>query len=137
MSRVTKYRAWDKVNKRMIHFGKFCWHDEYDLCYMEGSLDVPAEDNLDFMQFTGAHDKNGKEIFELDIVKWSKRVFNFDATDDRDEIKMKDIISFIEYVGHGFWVHDENFGWEGENLWDWDEMEVIGNVYENSELLKK
>jgi uncharacterized phage protein (TIGR01671 family) len=69
--REIKFRAWDNFNKRMLGpFGPFRWHDEYDLLYLEGTLDVPAGDNLNFMQFTGLTDKNGKEIYEGDVLKY-------------------------------------------------------------------
>lgn len=78
-------------------------------------------------QFTGLRDKQGKEIYEGDIVKG--------GTDYDLWVKKKPRISTIEYFKHGFWVKDESFGWEGEGLWQWEHFEVIGNIYENHELL--
>ena len=89
-------------------------------------------DDFEITQWTWRKDKNNKEIYEGDIVK-SER-FQYD--DDTDKAEYVDKISVIEYKGHGFWVKDEYFGYEGEGLWDWDDLEVIGNVFENPELLK-
>lgn len=82
-------------------------------------------------EWTGRNDKVGMPIFEGDIVK--RMVMNYDYDDDEnDEGMEKEEISIIEYRSHGFWVKDESFGWEGETLWSWGEMEVIGNIHESN-----
>jgi len=128
MSREIKFRAWDNVNFRMFHFGGFCWHDEYDLCYIDGKLDVPAGDNLEWMQFTGLKDKNGKEIYEGDICRFGSGMVS--------PIIWKDGgLGYESYPGadyadfHGFAGHQ----WLKEIM---TTLEVIGNIYENAELLK-
>lgn len=82
------------------------------------------------MQFTGVLDRSGKEIYEGDVVKWS----TIDTDDDGEPIS-RELVSSVVYSGHGFWIECESFGWEGEGLWNWKEMEVIGNIYENPELI--
>jgi len=96
--REIKFRAWDERTKTMF----------YDVCCRE-------TDKL--MQFTGLHDKNGKEIWEGDIVKQKPSFFH-------DEIQV------VEYQ-EGFF---EPFR-TGEQSPDIDSLEVIGNIHENSELL--
>jgi uncharacterized phage protein (TIGR01671 family) len=84
------------------------------------------------MQFTGLHDKNGKEIWEGDIVrrevcspddmaygaygyagivKWERGKFVIECDEDN---------SFYDHMG---------------DLFSWNELEVIGNIHENPELL--
>ena len=82
------------------------------------------------LEFTGRKDKAGKDIYEGDRVRWKTYEYDFDKPEgeERHEVVKE---SEIEFRGKGFWVKDECFGWEGEGLWDWDEIEVIGNIYEN------
>lgn len=93
------------------------------------------KEQFNLMQFTGLKDKNGRKIYEGDIVKAKFINYAYDEIDSPNEPKYIDKISFVEFRNHGFWVNDESFGYEGENLWNWNEMEVIGNIYENPELL--
>ncbi len=88
-------------------------------------------DPANSQQFTGRLSKNGLPIFEGDRVKIIKIKIklNSDEDSDMDWVKIE-YTSIIEYRDHGFWVKDEHFGWEGEELWDWEDMEVIGHIYE-------
>jgi uncharacterized phage protein (TIGR01671 family) len=87
------------------------------------------------MQFTGCNDKTGKPIYEGDIVKRVIITFDLEKPDGEDEIRTEEI-SYIEWRHSGFWVAAEHFGWEGESMWHWEDIEVIGNIYENPELIK-
>lgn len=101
---------------------------------MTGDKNAIFNSPAELMQFTGLTDKNGKEVYEGDIVKQSFPDYTEHSMDD--EPRWIEKISFIVYRAHGFWVDNEFFGWEGEGLWSWDIMEIIGNIYEHPDLLK-
>lgn len=104
-------------------------------CELEGgTTQYWMFDDIDLIQYTGKKDINGIDIFEGDIVERTTRQFDFDKDEDNDSFEVTER-SFIEYRGYGFWVNDESFGWEGENLWNWEKVKVIGNIHVNPELL--
>lgn len=75
-------------------------------------------------EYTGRKDKNGTSIFEGDIIKgtitsaWAKQ----------------EIVCVVKYIGNSF-VSVENGVWE-HNLMFAKKVEVIGNIYDNPELLE-
>ena len=85
-------------------------------------------DKVEIMQFTGILDKNGKEIYEGDIVSFGKDYFDVD---------MLGKVYWYDKTA-GFFIH--RFDAEGQIeeevlISDYD-IEVIGNIYENPELLE-
>lgn len=129
--RVLKFRAWDNVNRRMGYFAPgFQWLDEYYIWHLseadgdpnKGIMDVPCGDNINLMQFTGLKDKNGKEIYEGDVLE------GLDGT--------KNVVKFEN--GCFMWggtpiVYVENEGFEVFPTEGW--ANVIGDVYQNPELI--
>ena len=149
--REIKFRAWDKQEG--------CWLDknhafdyaakETKLIYCDiegvavgndtvylldecGNWEYLSRDRFELMQFTGLHDKNGKEIFEGDVV---------DVNDDMDIKDIPDIETMCDVVTMErfptYWLKNERFGYEGEELISPEDTEIIGNIYENPELLKE
>ena len=105
--REIKFRAWDREIKKMTKpFSPWQMADALSIRLFDGRM-IP-------MQYTGLKDKNGKEIYEGDIVS--------------NNLKEQGI---VKWEGIGFdWGDDFSKG-KG----DTDEIEVIGNIYENPELL--
>jgi len=127
MNRIIKFRAWDIKNKQMreVKCIKFNW-DNIPL-KINGCIDEECKpENL--MQFTGLKDKNGKEIYEGDIVKnkygYNKKVGKGYIT------KTKTEIGVFEWDSH--WA---SFKWSKSVVSNMGIFEVIGNIYENKELL--
>ena len=73
-------------------------------------------------QFTGLYDKNAKEIYEGDII----RFYN-----DMDNLKLAGVVKF----GNGAFYIDCDW-YSGYRLMDYD-MEILGNIHDNPELLEK
>lgn len=129
MKREIKFRAWVSDTKVMVQWETISQNYKHGICSLHDYIDT---DNEILMQYTGVKDKNDKEIYEGDIVRNCSRTWQ---EEDNKEPTINGAISSIVYRGNGFWVDAESFGWEGESLWNWDEMEIIGNIYEHPQLL--
>lgn len=139
--RTIKFRVWDKEDRVMIVSCSF-----YEMgisVALDGTPiwnEEPVEERLIVLQYTGLKDKNGKEIYEGDIlVKYYKR-----GGKETSEVFRKDYVRWGVYdIGcNGFEYTMDIVGpyVKDENLYCdmiWGEVKVLGNIYENKELLNE
>lgn len=133
MNREIKFRVWDKYKKQMYPISSI----DYDIFSQEIRIIAVGHENgmctaynknhnsekcditaLELMQYTGLHDENGKEIYEGDILKGTFYGFPMPEYD---------------YVFQIYW--DEKEKGFMANYFEPSECKVIGNIYDNPELL--
>lgn len=128
MKREIKFRAWDKENKKMAQVSR--------INFGPGGIRYLVDDSV-LLEYTGLHDKNGREIYEGDIVSFGS-VWNNGANEDIDE---EFHIGVVEYDPH-YAVYNVNCEESGEHRFmftdvvNYDGFGVIGNIFENPELLE-
>ena len=134
--REIKFRAWDRKFKRMFDVYSVCWDDDriFDIEGRDKDLAViclTGYPDVILMQYTGLKDKNGKEIYDGDIVKHPERPYHL-SEESGWETWTKDV---VDLQPPRLWLRRESMGYEGEELVDPEDSEVIGNIYENPELV--
>ena len=135
-----KFRIWNPDLKLMIQGDQWYVIDskgQLSFLSIHGSTSdgdwlykkIPLSNQLIYMQYTGIHDKNGKEIYAGDILRTEHG-----------------IIDFVEY---GYWncgccydvfgytLHSYRDSWSVHDDEATSDAEVIGNIYENPELIKE
>ena len=138
--REIKFRVWhtrsDLLRSNTPQTEYFTLHDIYWRGEDTGDYDFPRKDDV-VMQYTGLKDKNGKEIYEGDIVTIPGQYPYFDCD-------IPNYVAEVEWIFAGFQtvLHCINGKKRGiseginEPLEEGTYFEVIGNIYENPELLK-
>lgn len=137
--RTIKFRAWDKEEKKFVS-------DVFNILLRIG--EPLSNEKFEFMQYTGLLDKDGKEIYEGDIVKgrfmnynpmadeyekcekmggsifWSYSGWQFKVIESLCDKERYGMVNYFDFTDHNRF--SSNFG----------DMKVIGNIYQNPELLK-
>ena len=128
--REIKFRAWDEANNEMVY------SDKEDCFYIntKGVLFMyskkPTKKGEDYhkdynvMQYTGLKDKNGVEIFEGDLLR---------VLDNKNGVLQVEFKN--AYVGGWVLTHNSTDDWLSLGARKSEDIEVIGNKYENPELL--
>ncbi|MBG9983327.1 hypothetical protein HYO62_00335 [Aerococcaceae bacterium DSM 111022] len=136
---IPKFRAWLKSIEEMVEvleidfYNKevaYIWTEQVSDYELEQTREVDKIDDLVLMQSTGLKDKNGVEIFEGDIVHW---MTEFTSPMDMRTKRKIDSNKEVYQKESGEW----GMGEVGNTLSEEQlNVEVIGNIYENPELLE-
>ena len=156
--RTIKFRVWDSNFKTMVLANDIKFVDGE----MIGAKGVNWDSKVEVVQFTGLKDRHGKEIYDKDLVKicftghpdakvegWKYKVEAiyqvniglFETTMDMVKlIKPEMMIDHIHFGAEDYWWDGETFKIDneyrnGEKTRSEGEIEVIGNIYENKDLL--
>lgn len=121
---IPKYRAWDKKIKIMSEVTLIDYRAEFVELFNE-ELYLRDFSKVELMQSTGLKDKNGKEIFEKDILDYNGR-----------KVIVKWHGSYACFI-YEFVDELKNRTTEWQPLYlSYYKFEIIGNIYENPELLE-
>lgn len=129
---MTKFRAWDSAKKEMFK-DTFAITESGQVVVVEQEFvtsppDYVFVDHLVIMQSTGIKDKNGKEIFEGDIVRQVR------TQPTIEDGTITGVVTMLE----GDWTIVNNAEQRARSLWsETDINEVIGNIYESKKILEE
>lgn len=126
MTREIKFRAWDKENKKFVYI----FVNQFYIIH-ERIKDFVEKFNLNggkWEQYTGLHDKNGKEIYEGDIVVIGSL-----------EDSPLGVVEYDQDWGRYSIKDNEKYQFGGEHvcIYTTEKFEIIGNIYSNPDLLNK
>lgn len=135
---IPKFRAWHKTWEEMGKVKRIRFDDDgnaNNVLFKGKEFGVNAKiDEFDLMQSTGLKDKNGKEIFEGDIVKRYRNPFFKAEWEYQIETVVKREACLM--LGKKFGKNFATMSF-GSPFTKGDLLEVIGNVHENPELLEE
>lgn len=119
---IPRFRAWDKEYKETVQVDALVFDEQIiKATYKNGNVVKEDLKNYVLMQSTGLRDKNGKEIFEGDIVKMAKNVYSEPT-----------YYEVVRHRGGAYRLESKQHGCE---LWlRHTDCEIAGNIYTDPEL---
>ena len=128
---MPKFRAWDKISKKMFPVTMIDFGQSYVMIEEINELLCKRDfDEIEIIQSTGLFDKNGKEIYEGDIVRFS---------DCDDDVYITPVVWDKNYACFGVSFsggYPISFDYLEEFYTELKNIEAVGNIYENHELLE-
>lgn len=122
---IPKFRAWDKRDKKSYLVDEIVWDNGKFDSIGDAITFYRGAEEVELMQSTGLKDKNGKEIFEKDILDYNGR-----------KVIVKWHGSYACFI-YEFVDELKNRTAEWQPLYlSYYKFEIIGNIYENPEMLE-
>lgn len=141
--REIKFRAWDKVNSKIVNVYSFCERTIKFIEKIEDTKDLelnfihrePIKD-FELMQYTGLKDNNGVEIYEGDILAFYEdeqfTAYGAVRYGNNNNTLFSGMYFLCDKNGYS-----TDFAFEDDGKPEyWGSLEVIGNIYENPELIE-
>lgn len=134
--REIKFRAWDNVAFQMYYPG-----EEDNIVFTLEDNGIVATDiiqeeeefqtlhHLEYMQFTGLHDRNGKEIYENDVIQTEKMRYNVHGSYEGVEL----VYGIVKFDNGQFVIKYEEDGSKPINFGS-AYHEIVGNIHEHPNL---
>lgn len=113
---IPKLKAWDKINERIVEVSEIHFWTKI----IDTTDTFLAFSNIELLQSTGLFDKNGKEIFESDIVR-----NNYGE------------LGHIKWSRGGFVYHEDGANFYLFSIGAGQPFEILGNIYEHPHLLEE
>lgn len=111
----------------MVQLDQITFTEKIWSCEGGSGLSIPYQPHRIPMQFTGLQDSNGKEIYEGDILKFEGTIYTY-------EVRFENA-SFVCYHCKKDWGRWGNLNRIKDHDFSDSKINIIGNIYENPELL--
>lgn len=125
---IPKFRAWLKGDKEMVDVDEIAFRTDWIRVFYELNYYWFKFDDVKLMQSTGLFDRNGKEIFEGDIVR---------QTRTQPTTENETITGVVTMLEGAWWIMNDCEQLAGYLWSETDENEIIGNIYENQDILEE
>lgn len=132
--RELKFRVWDSEYKEMLYNGNMLSQEDGRVYanYKIGVIKAFSPNCYTVMQYIGLNDKNGKNIFEGDIVEFDDSLTNSRPVKGIGEIVFCKDLNLVRAPSYCIHFLKPT---QGIHTNMWGDIKVIGNVFENPELL--